>query len=50
MLNFELLEMVVQKTPTCFPGKQTDTFQTGPEFFFFESAIRSASAVKKRVR
>lgn len=35
MLKLELLEMVVQKTPTCFPGKQTDTFQTGPEFFFF---------------
>ena len=50
MLKFELLEMVVQKTPTCFPGKQTDTFQTRPEFFFFELAIRSASAVKKRVR
>ena len=47
---FAEAEMVVQNTPTCFAGKQTDTFQTGPGFPFFEVAIRSTSAVKKRVR
>ena len=42
--------MVVQKTPTCFSGKQIDTFQTGPEYSFSGVVTRSASAVKKRIR
>ena len=43
-------EMVVQNTPTSFSGKQTKTFQTGPEYSFSGEVTRSASAVKKRVR